>query len=125
MTLLAIPVRLVRRSLSMDKSVLTLAFVFAGLLLTLCAAPARADVSGPEPFGKTADGTRVDIYTIRNQKGMVAKVMTLGATLVELLVPDREARSANVVLGFDDVAGYESDKNQYFGCTTGRVANRI
>ncbi len=110
----------------MDKSLLTFGIVLAGLLVSLCcAAQARAEVSGPEPFGKTADGMPVDMYTLRTDKGLQARVMTLGATLVELYVPDREARSANVVLGFDNVAGYASDRNQYFGCTTGRVANRI
>jgi aldose 1-epimerase len=110
----------------MDKSVLPLAVVLAGLLFTLClAAPARAEVIGPEPFGKTADGTPVELYTITSSKGMTAKVMTRGATLVELDVPYKNGRSANVVLGFDDVAGYESERNQYFGCTTGRVANRV
>jgi aldose 1-epimerase len=110
----------------MDKSVLTLGIVFASLLVTICfAAQVRAEVTGPEPFGKTADGTTVELYTIKNKNGMTAKLMTRGATLVELDVPDKAGKLANVVLGFDDVVGYESDKNQYFGCTTGRVANRI
>jgi len=96
------------------------------LLVTLrFAAHARAEVTGPEPFGKTADGTKVEVYTLKNKNGMIAKVMTRGATLIELQVPDKKGKLANVVLGFDDVAGYESDKNQYFGCTVGRVANRI
>src|SRR5438046_5633119 len=56
---------------------------------------------------------------------MTAKIMTYGATLVELHVPDKDGKPANVVLGFDDLAGYESDANQYFGCTVGRVCNRI
>src|SRR5438094_5261192 len=51
--------------------------------------------------------------------------MTLGATVTEINVPDKAGKFANVVLGFDDVAGYQSDDNQYFGCTVGRVANRI
>jgi aldose 1-epimerase len=55
----------------------------------------------------------------------VAKIMTRGATLIELLAPDNKGKFVNVVLGFDDVAGYESDKNQYFGCVVGRVCNRI
>ena len=85
--------------------------------------------SGEEPvsesFGKTQDGTDVEIYTIRNKTGLTAKVMTRGATLVQLHVPGKDGTSADVVLGFDDVAGYESEDNQYFGCTTGRVCNRI
>ena len=56
---------------------------------------------------------------------MTAKIMTRGATLVELDVPDKEGDLVDVVNGFDDVAGYESDANQYFGTTTGRVCNRI
>lgn len=77
------------------------------------------------PFGKTADGTAVEEYTLKNSKGVVAKLMTRGATLTQLHVPDRAGKLADVVLGFDDVAGYESDRNQFFGCTTGRVCNRI
>ena len=89
------------------------------------AAPAAADVTGPAPFGKTADGTPVEAYTLKNKNGMVAKLITYGATLTELHVPDKAGKTADVVLGFDGVAGYESDANQHFGCTTGRVANRI
>lgn len=87
--------------------------------------PALSSSPSAEPFGKTADGKSVEIYSLQNPSGMVAKVMTRGATLVELHVPDREGNIADVVFGFDDVSGYESDRNQYFGCTTGRVANRI
>ncbi len=78
-----------------------------------------------EPFGTTKDGNAVEIYTLTNDTGLTAKIMTRGATLVELHVPDKDGRIADVILGFDDVAGYESDANQYFGCTTGRVCNRI
>lgn len=78
-----------------------------------------------EPFGKTADGQAVDIYTIGNSTGLMAKVMTRGATLVQLIVPDRDGQAADIILGFDSVEGYESEDNQYFGCTTGRVCNRI
>jgi aldose 1-epimerase len=89
------------------------------------AGQSEAAVKGPTPFGKTTDGTPVEVYTLTNKNGMVAKVMTRGATLIELQVPDKAGKAVNVVNGFDDVAGYESDRNQYFGNTTGRVANRI
>ncbi len=79
----------------------------------------------PASFGKTQQGEKVEIYTLGSQQGLAAKVMTRGATLVQLLVPDANGDTADVVLGFDDVAGYESDANQYFGNTTGRVCNRI
>ncbi len=78
-----------------------------------------------EPFGKTADGQAVELFTLKNEAGFTAKVMTRGATLVQLLVPDRNGKFDDVILGFDSVTGYESEDNQYFGCTTGRVCNRI
>ncbi|MBM4071526.1 MAG: galactose mutarotase [Planctomycetes bacterium] len=86
---------------------------------------AHADVTGPVAFGKTAAGEAVEIYTLKNASGMTVKLMTLGATVVELHVPDKNGKTADVNLGFDSVAGYQSEDNQYFGCTTGRVANRI
>ncbi|NOZ41126.1 MAG: galactose mutarotase [Planctomycetes bacterium] len=64
-------------------------------------------------------------YTATNRHGMTAKWIARGATLTELHVPDREGQLADVVLGFDNLAGYESGDNQHFGCTTGRYANRI
>ncbi len=93
----------------------------------LSAASLHATAADPtsEPFGKTADGQPVEIYTLKNDAGFTAKVMTRGATLVQLLAPDRTGKLDDVILGFDSVAGYESEDNQYFGCTTGRVCNRI
>jgi aldose 1-epimerase len=100
--------------------------ILLGILMTLSAAGSLdAQVKGPTPFGKTADGTPVETYTLTNKNGVSIKVMTLGATITEINVPDKAGKVANVVLGFDDVAGYQSDRNQYFGCTVGRVANRI
>lgn len=94
-------------------------------VMSILPAIAHADVIGPADFGKTADGTPVEVYTLKNANGMVVKIMTLGATVTEIHVPDKKGNLADVVLGFDSVAGYQSDANQYFGCTTGRVANRI
>jgi aldose 1-epimerase len=76
-------------------------------------------------FGKTADGTVVKAYTITNKNGAVVKLLSRGATLAEWHVPDKSGKMDDVVFGFDDVAGYESKANGYFGATAGRVANRI
>jgi aldose 1-epimerase len=78
-----------------------------------------------DSFGTTADGVAVERYTLRNARGMTARVITYGATLTELLVPDRNGRAADVVLGYDRLAQYESPANRYFGATVGRVAFRI
>jgi aldose 1-epimerase len=77
------------------------------------------------PFGTTADGQSVRLFELRSASGPIARVTDYGATLVEMWIPDRKGDLADVILGFDDVRGYESDDNQYFGCSTGRVANRI
>lgn len=63
--------------------------------------------------------------TTTNRHGTIAKWMARGATLTELHVHNTKGELNDVVLGFDDVAGYTTDDNQYFGCTTGRYANRI
>ncbi len=64
-------------------------------------------------------------FVIGRDGGLRAVVADHGATLVELHVPDRDGHVDDVVLGFDDVSGYTSPANPYFGATVGRVANRI
>jgi aldose 1-epimerase len=75
-------------------------------------------------FGKLPDGTEIQQFTLRNTKGAVAKVITYGATLTELWVPDKSGKNADVVLGFDNLAGYLTD-HPYFGAIVGRYANRM
>lgn len=74
-------------------------------------------------FGKTQDGTPVELYVLTNGR-ITAKVMTYGAILTELDVPDKDGKAADVVLGFDDLKGYLAG-HPFFGATVGRVANRI
>jgi aldose 1-epimerase len=64
------------------------------------------------------------VYTLTNAKGMKAKIMTYGATLTELWVPDRIGKLGDVVTGFESLEGYLKG-HPYFGSTVGRVANRI
>jgi aldose 1-epimerase len=75
-------------------------------------------------FGSLENGTAIDQYTLKNAKGATAKVITFGATLTELWLPDRSGKLADVVLGFDNLQGYLG-KEPFFGATVGRVANRI
>ena len=77
-------------------------------------------------FGTTAAGKPVDRYTLRNAAGMTVRLMTYGATVTELRVPDRHGQAADVVLGFDRLASYENSvHNPYFGATIGRTAFRV
>lgn len=77
-----------------------------------------------EAFGKTADGTAVEQYILTNTHGTTAKVITYGAILTELDVPDRDGKLGDVVLGYDTLKDYLA-VHPYFGATVGRVANRI
>jgi aldose 1-epimerase len=77
-----------------------------------------------EHFGRLADGTAVEIFTLTNAHGLRARIMTYGATLVSLEVPDRNGVPADVNLGFDDLAGYLGT-HPYFGAIIGRYGNRI
>ncbi|MBN1845608.1 MAG: galactose mutarotase [Sedimentisphaerales bacterium] len=76
------------------------------------------------PFGQTKDAQPVDIYTLTNAQGMEAQVMTYGAILVSLKVPDRQGRIGEITLGFDALDGYLTS-HPYFGAIVGRYANRI
>lgn len=75
-------------------------------------------------FGTMPDGEDVLCYTITNRSGASASVITYGAALQSLLVPNRKGDLVDVVLGYDTLEDYRARKN-YFGATIGRVGNRI
>jgi aldose 1-epimerase len=75
-------------------------------------------------FGKMPDGAEIELYALTNAKGVVAKLITYGALMTELHIPDRTGKAVDVVLGFDNLEGYLKG-HPYFGATIGRVANRI
>ncbi|MGQ9672785.1 MAG: aldose epimerase family protein [Candidatus Aminicenantales bacterium] len=79
-----------------------------------------------QTFGHLPDGSEVEIYILTNSHGLKAKIMTYGATLVALEVPDRQGELADIVLGHDSLEGYlDPAQNPYFGSIVGRYANRI
>ena len=75
-------------------------------------------------FGETSEGQAIEKITVANKGRMTMEVMTYGATLLSLKVPDRERKPGEVTLGFDSLSGYLGE-HPYFGATVGRVANRI
>ena len=95
-----------------------------GAALLMTSTSALATEASRAPAGKLADGTAVELITLTNAQGVSARILTYGATLQSLIAPDREGKGADVLLGYDDLAGYVDHPN-YFGVTVGRYANRI
>ncbi len=75
-------------------------------------------------LGRTPDGRSVSIFTLENANRVTARIMSYGATVVSLSVPDRDGVLGDVALGFDDLAGYLGGRG-YFGAMIGRYGNRI
>jgi aldose 1-epimerase len=101
----------------MKKSALTLAFAMTANLMS--AEPPKAEV-----FGKTPDGTSVEVFTLTNKQGVKLRAMTYGAIVVSLETPDREGKNADIVLGYNSLGEYIKD-TPYFGAVVGRYGNRI
>jgi aldose 1-epimerase len=76
------------------------------------------------PFGSLPDGTAIDIYTLVNARGLKARIITYGATIVSLELPDRAGAFADCVIGYDSLDGYLKS-SPYFGSIVGRYGNRI
>ena len=75
-------------------------------------------------YGKTKAGEKVHEYTLKNKNDITVRLITYGATMTSLVTPDRDGNLADIVLGYDDISGYESDPI-FSGCIVGRFANRI
>jgi aldose 1-epimerase len=96
--------------------------ILAGALAGASAASA-AEVSRA-PFGNLPGGEAVEAITLTNKKGMSVRIITYGAAVQSVIVPDRRGKLADVTLGYPSMTGYLT-KSEYFGATVGRVANRI
>ncbi len=77
-----------------------------------------------EIYGKLPDGREVNLFTLTNSNGLVAKVMEYGAILTSMEVPDASGQLADLTLGFDSLEGWLSN-SPYYGATAGRFGNRI
>ena len=67
-----------------------------------------------------------ELYTLKNDSGMQVSITNYGGRIVSLLVPDREGKLRDVVLGFDNLEDYYPERNETdFGASIGRYANRI
>ncbi|QXU43236.1 aldose epimerase family protein [Pedobacter sp. D749] len=79
----------------------------------------------PDSFKKETDGKQTALYTLKNKNNAEAIFTNYGGRLVSLLVPDKDGRLVDVVVGFKSVGDYEKSTEPYFGATIGRYGNRI
>ncbi len=75
-------------------------------------------------FGKLADGEEATLYTISNTKGMYAQITDFGASIVSLVVKDKDGKNTDVVLGYENAETYQQQMAS-FGAVVGRNCNRI
>lgn len=98
-------------------------------LLTACAPQQKENLtlSGLDPakFETLVDGNKeVKLYTLKNEAGMEVCITNFGGRLVSIMVPDKNGKMTDVLLGFDNVSDYQNISND-FGASIGRYANRI
>ena len=96
----------------------------AAALAMSVAAPADAAEAARSNFGRLPDGQAVEMVTLTNRAGVSATLMTYGASIQSVLLPDGAGRTVDVAIGYPTLQEY-LDKPQYFGSTVGRFANRI
>jgi len=110
------------------RSTLLRSSVVLGLALLIPTALATADPGSDSVtskyFGKTPQGEPVYLHTLTNKNGMSVSIMDYGATVVKLIVPDRNGKLGDIALGFDKLTPY-FPLTTYFGATIGRYGNRI
>ena len=92
---------------------------------TLTETPRPALAVTREPFGRMPDGTPIWRYRLTNRCRMTVELVTYGARIHAIHVPDMHGNSEDISLGFDSLDGYLGENDAYFGATIGRYANRI
>jgi len=95
------------------------------LLLLFLAACQNNTPKESKAFKESINGQVSDLYVLKNKNGMRAEITNYGGRLVRLEIPGNQAKTTNVVLGFDSVSGYAKSTEPYFGATIGRYGNRI
>ena len=111
------------RRFKLNIFVISISWIFA-----FCSPSNREKAADPikiseEPFGEV-DGKKVMLYTISNQQGLTVKITNYGGIITSLMIPDKTGKTADIVLGYDNLQGYLA-KTPYFGAIVGRYGNRI
>ena len=101
-----------------------ISFVFSACFLSTEKKDQLNNTMNLENFKATIDGKPVQLYVLKNKKGMEVSITNYGATVVSMLVLDKNGKMVDVVFGYDSVSSYQNGTS-YFGGIAGRYANRI
>jgi len=101
----------------------------AALLFSGCTVASQSGAQGvtpsaPTTFGTLANGQSTQLFTLRNAHGVEVQFTNYGGIITSLKTPDRNGHLDDIVLGYDNLAGYVAS-SPYFGAIVGRYANRI
>jgi aldose 1-epimerase len=107
-------------------------FILSSMLIVSCKLmskeeekkPTEAAMTGKTLYGMIGSDS-INQYTLTNKNGMVVRIINYGGTVTDIITPDKNGKTGNVVLGYDSLAGFLQTGNPYFGCLVGRYANRI
>lgn len=102
--------------------------LLTSLALLTASTVASAATLTSQPYGKTKDGQDVDLYTMTNKNGVSVSFISFGGVITKIITPDAQGKKENIVLGFDNLEGYEvtdTKEGIHFGSLIGRYANRI
>ena len=105
--------------------------LLAGMAVAMLASCTRTPETGltlsglnPEKFQTEVNNAKTDLYTLKNKAGMEVCITNFGGRIVSIMVPDKNGKMQDVVLGFDSIADYINIPSD-FGASIGRYANRI
>ncbi len=87
--------------------------------------PQQPALLDKENFEAGHDGKKVDLFTLKNNNGLVAQITNYGGKVVSLWVPDKNGNFDDIVLGFETIGEYFNTNEIYFGSLIGRYGNRI
>jgi aldose 1-epimerase len=104
---------------------LTILILFVAIALFSCNQKSTNLTIKPEAFHQTVDGLQVDLFILKNKNGLEMAVTNYGGRVVSLLVPDKNGKMEDIVLGYESLDGYLKADEEFFGASIGRYGNRI
>ncbi|MBF7682093.1 galactose mutarotase [Acinetobacter sp. B5B] len=102
--------------------------LYIGIIAMAIGTLSHAATLTSQPYGTTQNGQKITKYTMTNNKGVSVSFIDFGAVITQMITPDAQGNKENIVLGFDNLHGYEVTDTQegiHFGSLIGRYANRI